>query len=229
MIAPLFYVTGTNTGVGKTTLATLLLARARERDLSVAAMKPFCSGGRDDAEQLQALQGGSLSLDEVNPFFFDEPISPYVAALNQKRTVTLAETLAAIRTIQSRGCPVLIEGAGGLLSPLGEKFTFLEIIRELPGNVCIVGNNSLGVINAALLTHRALGFILSSYEKFVLMNQTQVDASSSSNARVIADWTGVETHEFPHLPGDTRKTLTPTATNVLDSLLDWWLASQRPI
>jgi dethiobiotin synthetase len=192
-------------------------------------MKPFCSGGRDDAEQLHALQGAGLSLDEVNPFYFDEPISPYVAALNQKRTVALAETLTAIRTIQSRGFPILIEGAGGLLSPLGERFTFLDIIREFPGNVCIVGNNSLGVINAALLTHRALESIRPPHQQFVLMNPPQADASSVSNARVIADWTGVETHEFPHLPDPRRKTLPPTATKVLDSLLDWWLASRRPI
>src|SRR5687767_12143806 len=97
MTAPLLYVTGTNTGVGKTTLACLLLRRARERNLRVAAMKPFSTGGREDAERLRALQTAGLKLDEVNPVHFAEPVAPYVAAAKQKQTVTLAQTIVSIQ------------------------------------------------------------------------------------------------------------------------------------
>jgi dethiobiotin synthetase len=222
MSAPLLYVTGTNTGVGKTTLACLLLRRARERDIQLAAIKPFCSGGREDAEELQAVQSARLSIDEVNPFHFTEPIAPYVAARNENRAITLPQTIAAIKRIQSRNIPTLIEGAGGLLSPLGEKFTLLDIIQELPGKICIVAPNSLGVINCALLTHRALEKVSSTRLHFVLMNFFQRDASANSNASVIRDWTNVETVEFPFLPEIERET--PNSfTGMIDGLLDWWI------
>jgi dethiobiotin synthetase len=225
MSAPLLYITGTNTGVGKTTLATLLLARARDRNIRVVAMKPFCSGGREDAERLHALLAPGLSLNEVNPFCFEAPISPYVAARNENRNITLDETVATIGKIQSRNLPLLIEGAGGLLSPLGERFTLLDVIREIPGHLCIVGMNVLGVINSALLTHRALDSIQNLRAKFILMNPPQPDASTDSNAAIIADWTGVETLQFPHVPEGERASLASTAIEVIDSTLDWWLAN----
>lgn len=221
MSAPLLYVTGTNTGIGKTTLACLLLRRARERSLKVAAMKPFCSGGREDAEQLHALQTSGLSLDEVNPFWFQEPVAPYVAAKHENRRITARETTEAIRKLSARGLPLLIEGAGGLMSPLGERFTLLEIIRELPGSVCGVGTNVLGVINGALAVHFALkGIDL----RFVLMNSRDPDPSASTNADVIREWTNAPTFQFPFLQRLDEENVAATA--VLDSLLDWWLAAK---
>jgi dethiobiotin synthetase len=221
MTPPLLYITGTNTGVGKTTLACLLLLRARQRSLKVAAMKPFCSGGREDAEKLHALQTAGLSLDEVNPFWFREPVAPYVAARNENRRITARETTAAIHNLAARNVPLLIEGAGGLMSPLGERFTLLEIIRELPGPVCAVGTNALGVINGALSVHFALkGIAL----RFVLMNPKQPDASTPTNADVIREWTNAATFDFPFLPRLDEQNLTAAA--VLDSLLDWWLAAK---
>jgi dethiobiotin synthetase len=221
--APLLYITGTNTGVGKTTLARLLLQRARERKIQIATLKPFCSGGRDDAEQLHSLQTANLTLDEVNPFYFDEPISPYVAARLHQKAISLAQAIAAIQKVLSRNFPTLIEGAGGLLSPLGEKFTLLDILHELPGKVCIVGPNSLGVINAALLTHRALGKISTGEVRFVLMNGSQPDASSGSNASIIRDWTGAPTSEFPFLAQPERAATNAGCLEVLDDLIGWFI------
>src|SRR3954466_12439797 len=187
MSAPLLYLTGTNTGVGKTTLSRLLLQRARERNLRVAAMKPFCTGGRDDAEKLPALQIAGLTLDELNPFYFTEPVTPYIAARNENRSITLSETIDSIKKIQSKGCPLLIEGAGGLMSPLGNRFTLIDIINELPGKVVVVAPNILGVLNSALLTHE--GFIknqrATSDLRFVLMFGFTADLASATNASVI--------------------------------------------
>ena len=219
MTAPLLYLTGTNTSVGKTTLASLLLRRAHARNLKVGALKPFCSGGREDAERLHALQTASLSLSEVNPFYFDEPVAPYVAARNQNQKITLDETTETIRKIATRHDPLLIEGAGGLMSPLGERFTLADIIRELPGRVCVVASNILGVINSTLLTHRALDSTTDA--RYVLMNSREPDASARSNADVIREWTGAPVYEFPFLPNLDQTDLAAEA--VLDSLLNWWL------
>lgn len=221
MSAPLLYITGTNTGVGKTTLACLLLSRARGRGLKVAAMKPFCSGGREDAERLHQLQTAGLSLDEVNPFYFAEPVAPYVAAKKENLRITGEQTSEAVRKILARGFPMLIEGAGGLMSPLGERFTLLDLMREMPGRVCVVGSNALGIINSALLTHSALKGMDA---RFVLMNSRDADASGRTNADVIREWTEAPAFEFPFLERLDEDHLAAAA--ILDSLLDWWVGGE---
>ena len=222
MTPPLLYVTGTNTGVGKTTISCLLLRRAGELKMRVAAMKPFCSGGRDDAEKLHAFQTAGLTLDEVNPFYFRDAVTPSIAARNENRVITLGQTIDSITKMLSRGKPLLIEGAGGLLSPLGDRFTLLEIIREIPGKVCIVGQNSLGVINATLLTHRALPPQTQTH--IVLMNPLQCDASADTNASVITEWISANVIELPFLEDQAGSSDFPdVASKSLDELLRWWI------
>ena len=79
----IIFITGTDTGVGKTLLTGLLLHHLRQSGCHALAMKPFCSGSRADAEFLHAVQDGELTLDEINPFFFAEPLAPLVAAREQ--------------------------------------------------------------------------------------------------------------------------------------------------
>ncbi len=215
MSGPVLYVTGTNTGVGKTVLSTLLLERARERKLTVGAMKPFCTGERDDAQKLHIRQTAGLTLNEVNPFFFADPVTPLIAAKNAGKPVRLDETLVAIRKLLVH--PLLIEGAGGLLSPLGESFSFLEIVREIPGMACVVGPNVLGVINSVLLTLRAID---NRPAVVVLMNQKLPDASSGTNAEVIEKFSGKAVINIPFLESITTKGLEIQ----LDSLVDQWLS-----
>jgi dethiobiotin synthetase len=221
MSAPLLYVTGTNTGVGKTTLSRLLLQRARERNLRVAAMKPFCTGGRDDAEQLQALQTASLTLDELNPFHFIEPVTPYIAARNENHSITLSQTVEAIKKIETKNYPLLIEGAGGLMSPLGDRFTLLDIIKERPGKICVVAPNILGVINSALLTHQALKANEAAAPIFVLMDPAQPDRSSATNSEVIKQWTGATVFEFPFLHQSKSLPVADSISRSVDEILNW--------
>lgn len=223
MTPALLYVTGTNTGVGKTTLCAQLLRRARDRGLVVGAMKPFCSGGRADAEALHALQTAGMTLDEVNPFYFAEPVSPYVAAREENRRITETKAVKAIDQALAKNIPLVVEGAGGVLSPLGDRFTLLDIIRQCPAKTCVVGMNILGVINAALLTYHALQ-ATSADVRFVLMSPAETDASTVANADVIREWTGLPVFEFPFLHSSNEPNLRATA--VIDSLLDWWMARE---
>jgi dethiobiotin synthetase len=212
---PILYITGTNTGVGKTTLAIHLLRAARARNLRVAALKPFCSGGREDAGQLHALQTAGLTLDEVNPFHFRDPVSPLQAARNEGRRIFLADALTAMNTVHDRGFPLVIEGAGGLLSPLGEGFSLFDLIEKIPGNVCIVGNNVLGVLNAILLTARTLPTPATN-QMVLLMAPAQADASTPSNSRLLQSLLPkTRVNEFPFIPQSD-----PPNVN---SILDWWI------
>lgn len=177
----LIFVTGTDTSVGKTLLTALLLCHLRARGAGVLALKPFCSGGRDDAELLWQLQEGRLTLDEINPFYFPESVAPLVSARKHRRRVPLEHVLQHIHSIASRLCSpeitpplksspkisktsskskiqnyLLIEGSGGLLVPLGEAYTVRDLIACLACDVLVVARNQLGTINHTLLTIQSL-------------------------------------------------------------------------
>lgn len=210
----ILYITGVNTAVGKTTLAVELLRRARERKISITALKPFCTGGREDAQRLHALQS-ALTLDELNPFHFEQPITPLLAARNAGQKITLDQLLPVFERAFKTGLPFLVEGAGGLLSPLGERFSFLDVIRKFPGHTCIVAPNILGTLNATLLTAAQLSAPFS----IVLMDPKIPDASTPTNPALLAELLPqTPIHIIPFLENNA-----PAPAETLDAILDGWL------
>ena len=179
------FITGTDTGVGKTVLTRLLAQYLRQRGIAVAALKPVCSGGRDDARALHAALDGALTLDEINPWYFRAPIAPLLAARLEKRTVILAQVLAHIRALQNSFAVTLIEGAGGLLSPLGENFASRDLIAALRARPIIVASNRLGVVNHILLTLEALPKNRRPDAVIILVSPRNPDPAAGSNARVL--------------------------------------------
>jgi len=193
--------------VGKTVLTALLLSHLRQSRLRAFAIKPFCSGGRSDAELLHELQDNDLSLNEINPFYFPEPVAPLVAARKHRRQIRMNDVLrhidAAISrllTIENRKSKIenpalLIEGAGGLLAPLGENFNLLDLILALSRirrqafsiQTIIVAPNRLGTINHTLLTAHRLRVAKIRRFKVVLTDASRPDASSKSNAAVLGE------------------------------------------
>ena len=101
----LIFITGTDTGVGKTLLTGLLLHHLRQSGCHALALKPFCSGSTADVEILHALQDGELSCDEINPFYFAEPVAPLVAARIHRRKIPLDVVLDHIRSVAVRLAP----------------------------------------------------------------------------------------------------------------------------
>ncbi|MBL69424.1 MAG: dethiobiotin synthase [Verrucomicrobiales bacterium] len=146
------FVTGTDTGAGKTVLTGLLLAHLRRRGVRALAMKPVESGGRADARLLCALQERELGLDEVNPFWFREPLAPAVAARRCGASVLKKDILKAAGRLKSRCDVLLVEGAGGLLSPMGKNWSGLDLALGLRAKTLLAAGNVLGAINHARLT-----------------------------------------------------------------------------
>ncbi len=175
------FVTGTDTGVGKTVLTALLLAHLRARGRDALGMKPFCSGARNDARLLHSLQKGCLTLDEVNPFYFDKPLAPARAP----KKVAFQDALDRICRLANRCEVLLIEGAGGLLAPLGDNYTARDLIAALPCKTIVVSRNRLGTINHTLLTIEALQDIAKKDVAVVLMSIGKPDLSASSNAKML--------------------------------------------
>jgi dethiobiotin synthetase len=179
------FITGTDTGVGKTVVTALLARFLREQGVQVAALKPVCSGGRNDARILHRALAGALKLDEINPWHFRAPIAPVLAAQRERKTVCLAQVLGHLRATRAHFDVVLIEGAGGLLSPLGEDFDSRDLISALRATPVIVASNRLGAVNHVLLTLEALPKNLRARAKVVLMMPPKADSATTSNAKLL--------------------------------------------
>jgi dethiobiotin synthetase len=194
-VSRIIVVTGTDTGVGKTVFTALLAHSLNQQRTSVAALKPISSGRRDDARTLQRASGGALKLDEINPWHFRAALSPLLAARKERRKVTLREVVSHVHRIALRFPVALVEGAGGLLSPLGEGFSTRELIGALSAEVVVVARNQLGVVNHARLTLEALPPLTRARSKIVLMSPWRSNAASRTNAALLAEFVG-ETHVF---------------------------------
>lgn len=178
----ILFVTGTDTGAGKTVLTALLLDFLRSEGIRVLAMKPFCSGPRGDAVLLHGLQKGCLTLDDVNPFYFDRPLAPAAAGRGQ---VSLTVALRKIRDLARRCDLLIVEGVGGLMTPLGAEYSVRDLLQRLNCRVFVVCQNRLGVINHTLLTAEALQMAGIKVFTIVMMGVNKPDISAKSNPRMI--------------------------------------------
>jgi len=212
MKSKMIFITGTNTGVGKTLLTALLLQHLLDAGVEALAMKPFCSGGRGDVELLQAVQNSRLPDEEINPFYFAEPVAPLVAARKTRRRISLTQVLEKIRAVESRCERLLIEGSGGLMVPLGEGYFVVDLIAELDCETIVVARNQLGTLNHTILTVNALQKRTKRSVKVVLMDGSQPDFSASTNRKILLQTLApVEVFGLPFLgakacrPGGVKK------------------------
>jgi dethiobiotin synthase len=104
---------------------------------------------------LHAALGGTLNLDEINPWHFRAPVTPSLAARLEKKSVTLQNVLTHVRALEKPFTMTLVEGAGGLLSPLGVGFDSRDLLTALRATPFIVAPNRLGAINHVRLTCEA--------------------------------------------------------------------------
>jgi dethiobiotin synthetase len=215
------FITGTDTGVGKTVLTCLLARRLIERGRCVFAWKPICSGGREDALALQSALGGLPDLDAINPWHFRASLAPLLAARQAGRVVRLPDLVSGAKRLLLQHELVLVEGAGGLLSPLGEGFNARDLIRKLHASPIVVCPNRLGAVNQALLVLAALPPATASRAPVVLVTQPEPDASSAGNAGLLSEQIGPErVHLLPWLAKPGGGAVTARRLNVmLDGLL----------
>ena len=150
------FVAGTDTGVGKTFLTALMLSHLRAQGCDVLAVKPFSSGGRGDARLLNSLQGSTVTLDDMNPFHFSMPLAPLVAARSEGRKLIKRDAIRYLRASVKKVEILLVEGAGGLLTPLGENFTLVDLTSDVNASVLLVVPNRLGVLNQAAMATQCL-------------------------------------------------------------------------
>ncbi len=145
------FITGTDTGVGKT-VATLVLAKLlREKGFNVGVMKPVqCAG--EDASFLKKSLCLVDDLAQINPCLASEPLSPHLAFKREKRKIDVQKILTAYKRLKQKHDIVLVEGAGGLMVPLRDDYFVADLARDMDLDVIVVTRLGLGTINHTLLT-----------------------------------------------------------------------------
>lgn len=146
------FLTGTDTNVGKTYAAALLIRALRREGIDAVGFKPLCCGGREDAELLHAASDGALSLNDVNPVWLRPPAAPYTAAMIEGRAIDLTLIRETFTRLRATHRAVIVEGAGGWLVPIARDFFVRELAVEFGLPVAVVLANRLGAINHTLLT-----------------------------------------------------------------------------
>ena len=159
------FVTGTDTGVGKTVIACALVRSLAARGERVGVMKPIASGGartreglrNEDALALMEASNIALPYPKVNPYCFEPPVSPHIAAKEAMIDIDIGTIRAEYAAIQAVSDRVIVEGAGGWLAPIGERDSMADLARALEAPALLVVGLRLGCLNHAELTYRAIG------------------------------------------------------------------------
>jgi dethiobiotin synthetase len=150
------FITGTDTGVGKTHTAIQLLRLLRAAGTSCAGMKPICCGDRRDAELLLAAGSESLTIDEINPVWLQTPAAPIVGGFVEEMNIDIEQILAAFRALQDRVEHVIVEGVGGWVVPIRPDYFMSDLAAEMKLPVLVVTKNRLGCLNHTALTVRSI-------------------------------------------------------------------------
>lgn len=193
------FITGTDTGVGKTVVSAVLLASLRQAGIDAVPMKPVQTGctsrkGRLAAPDLEfmldfaGVKPGKTSLDLMCPYRFKPACSPHLAAAMAGKSISLNRILASFRKLAKKHQTIIVEGAGGVLVPVSGRKTMLDLMKLLELPVILVARPGLGTINHTLLSIREIrraGLEL----KGVIFNQTKPGRTGymeKDNFRIIA-------------------------------------------
>jgi len=205
-----YFITGTDTGVGKTVVTASLARCLSRRGPSVGVMKPVETGQPDghaaasDAERLRAASGASDPLEVVSPYRFPQPLAPLAAARLVGVVINPDHLRDCFEELASRHSTVLVEGVGGVLVPVSKDCDMRDLIVRFNLPCLVVGRASLGGINHALLTVEALqrrrvqlvGIVLNSPAEPV-RDSTQVE----STVELVRELAGIRVFgPLPHHP-----------------------------
>lgn len=159
-----FFITGTDTGVGKTYIACKLIQQYVAQGYKVIGMKPVAAGCElvdgewvnDDVLKLEAVGNVNAPRELTNPYSFKEPIAPHIAAELSGKTIEIAVIKQAFDALSELADIVIVEGAGGFLVPLNDTDSMADLAIELNIPIILVVGMKLGCISHALLTAEAI-------------------------------------------------------------------------
>jgi len=231
MAAQGFFITGTDTGVGKTVVTACLLSLYRKHQLNVGVMKPIETGvdpecsssANSDAKFLMEVSQCSDPLSHVCPVRLKTAASPYQAAKIENRSIDIDQIIENFRLLADKYENLLVEGIGGLLVPLQSNYLVCDLIRDLGLPLLVVSHNALGTLNHTLLTLRVAqqeGIAV----RGVILNRMEPgdnDEIERGHAEIITELSGVPVlGEIPFLGNISESSFTPELLARLEASLD---------
>jgi dethiobiotin synthetase len=157
-----FFITGTDTNIGKTAITCSLIAKCVEEGFRAAGMKPVAAGCSiendymisDDVKKIIEVSNVALNIKEINPYSFELPIAPHISFKSNEIDIHLIKKY--LRSFENKMDYLFIEGVGGYAVPLTETFTTADLVENLDIPVILVVGMKLGCINHALLTSESI-------------------------------------------------------------------------
>lgn len=198
-----FFVTGTDTEVGKTVISVGLINQLQQHGLRVVAMKPVASGcemttqglRNEDALALQAAADIKVTYEQMNPYAFAPAIAPHIAAQQAETEIDLQRLADVYQQLQHQADATVVEGAGGWLVPLNDNQTIADLAVQIKLPVVLVVAIKLGCINHALLSAQSIrssGLELAGWVANDFLGDSQNEAIIDAiNSRIGAPCLGV--------------------------------------
>jgi len=229
------FITGTDTGVGKTSVSILLGLFLQQRGIKVGLMKPIATGGHWEGDRLVSPDAiymkKALSLEDepelINPLCLEPPLAPLVAARLTRQELNLVAVREAFETLAHRYDYLIVEGIGGLLVPLTRDTLVADLARDLALPLLVVARPSLGTINHTLLTIRCARHEGLTIRGFILNDTsgTEIGLAELTNPQIIEELTQVPFCGYiPFLGPRLLERLNPLYGRVLE----YWLGPFLP-
>jgi dethiobiotin synthetase len=187
------FITGTDTGVGKTFVTSLVARHFRGEGLDVGVMKPISTGpaAENDAVWLKKVLKLSDPLELINPIRLKHPLAPYPASKIENRKLKIGTIFQAYKKLCALHDLVLVEGIGGVMVPIKKDYLVIDLIKDFSLPTIIVARPKLGTINHTLLTIEALKKRRVNIFGIIINGYTGKDLSEKTNASVITEISGV--------------------------------------
>jgi dethiobiotin synthetase len=216
------FVTGTDTGCGKTEVSLGLMQRMQRLGQVVVGMKPVASGARQtphglrnqDALRLRHQASLALAYEQVNPFAYAPAIAPHLAAAAADRPIQVGRILSVFDRLVARADLVVVEGVGGWRVPLGPRLLLPDLVRALDLPVILVVGLRLGCLNHALLTQQSIRHAGLELRGWIANQLDPSMLAQEANLATLHDWL-----DAPCL-GSVPYLTQPTAKTIGDHLLD---------
>ena len=195
------FVTGTDTDVGKTCVTAGIVNHLSKMNVDVGVMKPFASGYKasenpisEDVEILMKYSGVTDPVSLINPYYFEIPTSPYDACKQLNLEVDISKVIESYKQLSSKHEIIIVEGIGGLMTPLSKEYFVSDLISDLGLNSIIVTGTKIGSVNHIMLTYEHVQQKHLQLNGFII-NQNVTDGYELSNLRHhLHDLTGERIH-----------------------------------
>ena len=221
-----YFVTATDTEIGKTAITAALASAMKNDGVDVGVMKPFACGTRqkhgfksEDAQLLAEAAKVSDSEDLINPYFFPIPASPYTAANKLDLLIDVNVVLRRLEQLRSLHNAVLVEGIGGILTPILKDYCVADLIKDMNLDTIIVTSSKLGTVNHTLLTCHACNKYGLNVRGIVINNFDDTGYDVDELANDLTNLSGIEVLcSVPHVD-DQKKISDVLAKNLLPKIM----------